>query len=239
MKPKYLIMRQIAPFLKDLLFPRRCVSCGKIDTFLCDKCASMMLSVSSHKCLFCKKMIDGQICDSCKKEFRVKNAYVSVYYREGPARDLIVNLKFKGKKEIAGLMGTMVAEKMLQSWRVRPFRGSNPFKDYVLVPVPLDKRRKNERGFNQSELLARELGRSLGLEVRKILGKRLRAPQMGLNRKERQQNLKGAFYGISKPPKKVLLVDDVLTTGATVKECTRVLKENGAREVAVAVFARD
>jgi ComF family protein len=179
--------------------------------------------------LFCGKISGTQVCERCRKDFRVKNVFVAVYYREGAAKNLVINLKFGAKKELTTVMGDLMMRVIDKS----------KVKDYVLVPVPLDKSRGNERGFNQSELLAKEVARGLGLSVINVLGKKKRLPQMNLGKKERSQNLKDAFYTAKPVPKKVLLVDDVLTTGATVRECVRVLKENGAREVSIAVFARD
>jgi ComF family protein len=111
----------------------------------------------------------------------------------------------------------------------------------VIVPVPLHKIRLDERGYNQSELLARELSYRLNIFMSKALRRvRNTTTQTALHKEERIENVKGAFkvtYKDTIVGKNVLLVDDVLTTGATLDECAKVLKENGAKDVYVATIA--
>ncbi len=113
----------------------------------------------------------------------------------------------------------------------------------MIVPAPLHPSRQRYRGFNQAELLARELGRILGVAVRTDVLRRVKATstQTALNRSERAENVVGVFAA-SKPSlvegQSILLVDDVLTTGATMRDASRVLQNNGARRVAVVVAAR-
>ena len=223
---KYFFENKIWPLLKDFLYPKRCVSCGKLDTFLCKKCEKEIILVSDKKCLFCGRILDKRLCDKCRKEFRVKNGFAYCYYREGPVKDIVWNLKFRGKKELA----EVVAKKI---------KFPEDLKGYVLVPVPLDKIRFRERGYNQSFLIAKHLAFASNLEMKDSLRKESRKPQMALKKRDRQKNLEGAYFVIGEVPKKVILVDDVLTTGSTIKECVKVLKKAGAREVVVVVFARD
>ena len=111
-----------------------------------------------------------------------------------------------------------------------------------MVPVPLHRRRLYERGFNQAMLLCRGIGRHWGLEVAETGLARIRqtAPQIRLTPKEREKNVRGAFAatGAGFTGKRVLLVDDVYTTGATVSECSRILMDAGAKEVGVLTVAR-
>ncbi|KKQ94998.1 MAG: Phosphoribosyltransferase [candidate division CPR2 bacterium GW2011_GWC1_39_9] len=223
---KYYLGYKIWPLLKDFLYPKRCVSCGKIDTFLCEKCEKEIILVSDKKCLFCGRIMDKRVCDKCRKEFRVKNGVAYCYYREGPVKNIVWNLKFRGKKELAQVMAEKI--KLLPN-----------LENFVLVPVPLDKKRFRERGYNQSFLIAKHLAFESNLKTKDCLRKESRKPQMDLKKKDRQKNLEGAYTVIGEVPKKVILVDDVLTTGSTIKECVKVLKKAGAREVVVAVFARD
>jgi len=150
---------------------------------------------------------------------------------EGRLRDLVHLFKYGGVETLAGPLGRIM---MLAYPRGRTFD--------VVVPMPMHWWRRWRRGFNQSELLAREVGERAGLPVAAAV-RRLRhtPPQAGLSGKERRKNVEGAF-AIRRPDrvrgKRVLLVDDVLTTGSTASACARALKEAGARYVAVLALAR-
>ena len=108
------------------------------------------------------------------------------------------------------------------------------FKEFTIIPVPLHKKRFLWRGFNQSEILALELAKKLGLSMEKdiVVRSRFTKPQTKLNSAQRQSNIKNAFeVNKTLKPTKILIVDDVFTTGATVNEIARILKQNGAKDV--------
>ena len=153
---------------------------------------------------------------------------------KGPARDLVLGLKFGARRDVAGLMGQLMArngQELLD-------QGS------LLVPVPLHRIRLWQRRFNQAALLAQAVSRVSGVAVEPFALERIRRTrqQVGLSAKQRQVNVRGAFrvppssrsklYG-----RNVILVDDVLTTGSTLAACTRVLREAGAARVDVLTFA--
>jgi len=110
----------------------------------------------------------------------------------------------------------------------------------VIVPVPLHKKRMDERGFNQAEILAREISRATKISIEKNILKRTKntPSQRNFDRKGRFENVKGAFFSKSVAGKKVILVDDVFTTGATISSCEKALRGKGAKEVVALVFAR-
>jgi ComF family protein len=148
---------------------------------------------------------------------------------EGPARELVRALKYRGAERLANAMAAQIAATAPSGW----LRGA-------LVPVPLHAARLRRRGFNQAELLARELARRTGLAVDDCLERRRpRAPQAGRPRAERvgvRADIRPAPG--AEAPRRALLVDDVVTTGATIAACARTLRAVGACEVRVLAYAR-
>jgi ComF family protein len=141
--------------------------------------------------------------------------------------------KYRGTVQLDRPLGTLLAERIEQA--------ENPFRPDLIVPVPLHLSRLQQRGYNQSLLLARQLGKRWQVPVapRLLVRNRPTPPQQGLSVAIRQQNLRGAF-ALTTPLQKerVLLIDDVMTTGATVRECAKTLLCGGAAVVEVAVIGR-
>ncbi len=169
-----------------------------------------------------------RLCRAGRFGFDAAFAYGSY---DGRLRELIHLFKYGGVETLAGPLGRML---MLACPRHQRFD--------VLVPMPMHWWRRWRRGFNQAELLAAEVGRRAGLPVQAVVCRRRHtSPQAGLSRRERRRNVQGAFL-VRRPEqvqgKKVLVVDDVLTTGSTAGACAEALKQAGARYVAVLALAR-
>lgn len=144
-------------------------------------------------------------------------------------RELVHALKYRRNREVATLFATMLASHLAAMHISFP-------NDTVLIPVPLHKTRERRRGFNQSLLIAKILAERIGFEVRRDVLKKIHktVPQMELLREERLRNLHGTFAIQNPLPvqgKTVVLVDDVKTTGTTLEEAARLLKQSGARHV--------
>lgn len=176
---------------------------------------------------------EAPLCGDCRApetsfdHLRAFGAY------DPPLRDLIGLLKYQGVRSLAGWLGAWLA--------LVPKRYPEVAAADLVLPVPLHPRRQRARGYNQAELLARELGRSLGLPVKTRLFLRTEdtPSQTGLTRAQRVENVRGAFRTHDKlDRKRILLVDDVCTTGATVDACARALKRAGAQSVEVVTLAR-
>ena len=181
----------------------------------------------------------GQICIHCEETAPRFDRAVSHGEYEDALRSLIHLLKYKAVRPAARPLGIALAH------AIRPLLGDHPG-DFLVVPVPLHRRRRSSRGFNQAELIARAALRDLRdhrlvLDPKVLVRKRFTESQTGFTREERRRNLRGAF-AVSHPARvrgrQIVLVDDVLTTGATADECSRILLRAGARQVLVATAAR-
>lgn len=206
----------VLDFLLDLIFPRFCVGCGKFGKYFCPKCFkkirfySNLISPDYH----CPENLDG--------------IFVLAHY-DGVIRKAIKEIKYRGRFAIL----QELAEMMLAS----PPGGNFQF-DY-LVPVPLAKKRQTERGFNQAEKLANYL--KLAPVLNCLKRTRDTKPQFDLSSAERLKNVKNAFIHNSKyiiHSSAVCLIDDVATTGATLSECAKVLKNARAAKVYAICIAR-
>jgi ComF family protein len=224
----------------DLLLPAACPGCGALlpdpsGSSLCPPCLLGIKPITDPSCPRCSlpyATLGGEShpCEGCLRDpppFTVVHA--RGLFDEG-WRQLIHRFKYDGKFLLDQALGLQLLQALPEE-----------LSPDLLVPVPLHPGRLRERSYNQALLLARVLGRRLRRPVPSRLLQRVRAtpPQQGLTAEARRRNLKGAFALRGKlHGERVLLVDDVLTTGATVRECSRVLVEGGAAEVQVAVLAR-
>jgi len=191
---------------------------------------------SGTNCEKCGKFLEDSktLCDDCRQnppQFEIARA-VGPY--EEPFRISTKVLKFMGKKYLAHKMGSMMAEKVLKEPRFG--------KIDLIVPVPISPNSFQVRGFNQTELLARHIGKELGVRFDNHVIFRVKdtPSQTELSKEEREKNLLCAFEVRDKTKvvnKSILLVDDVYTTGSTVRECTRTLLEAGADRVSIITWA--
>lgn len=208
----------IINFVLDAIFPKYCVTCGKEGEYLCLSCLAKTVSPFSFP--------DGNIIAA--------GSYQNPYLRE-----TIHYLKYRWLKELARPLADLIIKSLLLKFSKDFFNNPN----IVLVPVPLHPKKLKQRGFNQAELIANLIGNYFNLDTKLALKKiRLTKPQMTIEGKnERRENLKNAFVCGDKnsvADKTVFLIDDVMTTGATLKECGRALKHTGAKKIWKIVAAR-
>lgn len=231
-------------FLDPLLavvFPSRCPACGvSVDHPtrgpLCGACWQG-LPRHRHPLCRCGFPLPAAVktCGRCRRGLQPIGAGASLGPYEGALRTLIHELKYHGRRRVAARL----AEELLASPATRALLGPG----VILVPVPLHPRRRLERGYNQSELLAREIHRRTRLEIaaRALVRRKETAPQAGLSAAARRLNVTGAFAVRQRPRvagRVVVLLDDVWTTGATALACARILKAAGAAEVRLLSVAR-
>jgi ComF family protein len=235
-------VRTIRAFL-NLFWPLRCAGCSADLPFdqplrFCLWCLGQIEWVSGLTCARCGAMLPdgGRHCAAC---LRKKPAFAlarSAAVFEGPLREALHAFKYSKRDHLSEDLGTLLFHGWKQYPELHAAQG--------LIPVPLHFSDRRERGFNQSELLARRLSRLAG--NRPVLPRALRRvrktrSQTRLSRNERALNVKNAFQGSSGSlkGKTLLLVDDVCTTGATLDACARALKAAGARKVLALTLARD
>ena len=207
-----------------------------VGAWACDPCAEAMGLLPTPRCPQCGGACDGAlaICGECLRAGERPWAHaVSAFAFRGLAREAVHRLKYQGDTALVPLFAVAMA----QDWR-RHGQGELD----VVVPVPLHWTRQLRRGYNQAELLARMVARQLGLPCERLLRRRRRTAQQALLEMEaRQKNIRGVFAhrcGTQTAGRRVLLVDDVLTTGATLGEAARVLEAAEAAAVSVLTAAR-
>jgi ComF family protein len=225
--------------LLDCLLPRCCLVCGGPSgpATLCVACAAELPRVG-ETCRLCALPLPGApgaVCGACLRDPPPWDGAVAAFEYRYPVRQLVQRFKFA--RSLAG--GDVLAAGLSRAVR----NDAGPPADRI-VPVPLHAMRFFARGYNQADLIARRLARDLDLRVADGLLRRRRrtAAQSGLDAARRRRNVRGAFAvhaGRGKaPPRSVALVDDVMTTGATLGACTRALKRAGVHSVTLWVAAR-
>ncbi len=214
--------------LLDFLFPRCCLGCGQWGKYFCQECLKKIKSVEKPICPVCQKpAIGGKTHPRCQTKYSLDNL-TSIFAYEGIVKEAIGQLKYK--------FITDLAEELIGLTPKLPY-----FKSFTLVPIPLHPRRQRWRGFNQAELLGKILARKLGSGIRNdvLIRYKYTKPQVDLKGKERKKNIRNAFKITPKAKlKKVILFDDVWTTGSTLRECGLVLKKAGVKEVWGLTLAR-
>ena len=235
---------KIGRTLLDLLYPIFCVGCRQPGTLYCPACREAVRRLAPPLCPLCGRPQETScICSRCASTLSRQNrrppldGIRSVAYLEGSLRDAIYGLKYHYIRELAQPLGDLLVD----------YYRSTPLPADTIVPVPLHRRRQRERGYNQSALLARRLGAVTGIPVRSDLLRRHRytRSQTRLNAQQRALNVQGAFSGVKQHDmeraingKKVLLIDDVATTGATLQACALALRAQGASSVWALTVAR-
>ncbi len=199
---------------------------------ICETCEKLSSRLTAPLCLTCKQVLpegDSPQCPSCSKPQSMPVFALGVFDLHN--RELIHRLKYYGDEPAGRFLGAELCKVMAG------FNSSSAWD--VIVPVPLHWTRKWSRGFNQSLILARNLSKTAGLPILPALHRVKRTKdQTRLSREERLANVHGAFRVVKDVAgKKLLLLDDVTTTGATLEECRRVLAEAGASQISAAVVA--
>ena len=229
--------------LLQILFPPRCVVCDEIleaelirgGRWIHPDCGRKLYPVGDYVCFRCGKplaAVEQEYCFDCKKKLTGRNALYcrqgrSVYVYKGEIRKSVYRLKYSNRREYARFFAEETA-KYYSDWCKRA--GVE-----AIVPVPMYGRKKRRRGYNQAEIIARELARILGLPMENAAVKRVRntKPQKLLSDEERKNNLKKAFQArkFIVKYKKILLVDDIYTTGSTVEAVAHELMRCGVEQV--------
>ena len=244
-QPATIAYRKLKNTVLDALFPILCLSCEKDGFWLCEKCLSQTKLLDFQVCPVCEDIVTekGGLCSACRtsQKSSIDSLVAAVSYENPVIKKLVHNFKYRFVSDISGVLAKLISRALVQNDIALP--------DF-LVPVPLHPRRLRWRGFNQSFLLASHISEEIapltGIEILDILErKKFNRPQMQIkNYQERLQNMQNIFAlnenfdeNIIKN-KRLMLVDDIATTGATLGECAKMLKQFGAKKVSAAVVAR-
>lgn len=218
----------------DLLFPSRCLGCGKEGSLICPTCRDKLPAITPPVCHRCgTPQPSNELCSACLNHRHDIDGIRSPFRFEGVIRRAVHQLKYNNLRHMAGSLAGLLGD----------YLSANPIPGEVLVPVPLHPRRLRERGYNQSHLLAKKLCRLAGLPVMAdcISRKRQASPQTKTaSANQRRNNVAGAFICRgSLKGKKIILIDDVATSGATLDACAAALKSAGAASVWGLTIARE
>ena len=231
---------RISDFFLDIFFPKFCFNCKKEGIYLCQDCEGLIGVLEYSFCL-CQKPERLNKPGKCKKcNFKkLDGLYFALPYQNNLAKQLIHYLKYDPfAKELSKTLSSLIINHLQLIEKKK-----EDFIDFLVIPIPLAEKRLKWRNFNQSK----EIGKNIAefLEIPLIDGSLIKIKntkaQIELSEKEREENIKGSFVVKDKEKingRKILLIDDVYTTGSTMEETAKILKESGAKEVWGMVVAR-
>jgi ComF family protein len=234
-------LARLADAALELFWPTRCAGCEQLGALLCERCADALPRIDQEfACPRCGAPAGRLVCTECtpvyeQSSFAFEQARCAVEFTE-LTRRVIIAYKDGGERRLAPVLARLLAGAIPLEWR----RWAD-----ALTWVPADLRALRRRGFDHMELIARALSEQTGLRATATLVKQARADQRGLGRRQRRQNAGRVFAAAQTPPSppcsqatRLILIDDVFTTGATLDAATRALRTAGIREIRVATIAR-
>ncbi len=216
--------------LISLVAPHLCIVCGAEGSVLCEWCLPEAAPNLPQRCYRCRAQTDNsQVCQKCRRTSSIKHVWVRTSY-DGTARQLVHDYKFVRKQAAGRPLASLMSESL-------PFLD----KSTIIVHVPTVSSHVRRRGYDHAKILARHLAKDLGLSYYSLLARHGKSRQVGATRQQRLEQLRQSFSATN-PAKiqgaKILLVDDIITTGGTVESAARCLRQAGAKWVDVAVFAQ-
>ena len=266
MKTNFTLKERFCLSRKDrivsLLYPRVCPECGEIiscaeqkrtvnernaNPFICKECYLRLCFPTEPRCIKCSRPVESDeqdLCDNCRKKQRYFDQGGAVVMHDEISRKIIYDLKYSNRRDNADMMAWETAKQCIEYIKF--------WKPELLIPVPLHPDRAFQRGFNQAEIFGRKLskylrnqGLELPLEEHCLVRVKKTSAQKELGAEQREKNLEGAFMVnpdfLQKDGKfpfcRVLLIDDIYTSGATLSECARVLKQTGVEQVYFLTFS--
>ena len=226
------MIRKAGKLFLDMLYPRRCPVCHDIavpgGSRICNVCREKLKPITGPRCFRCSKPLkreEQEYCKDCRKT-RLFDQGIVIFPYGSVLQESLFKLKYGKRQEYGSFYGQIAAvysREIIRNWGVE-----------IIIPIPLHRKRMEKRGYNQAELIAEALGKTLCIPVDSRLMKRKvnTRPQKELDYRERKQNMKNAFFlkGENRY-RRILLVDDIYTTGSTIEAAAELLKRNGAENV--------
>lgn len=226
------MIRKAGKLFLDMLYPRRCPVCHDIavpgGSRICNVCREKLKPITGPRCFQCSKPLkreEQEYCKDCRKT-RLFDQGIGIFPYGSVLQESLFKLKYGKRQEYGSFYGQIAAvysREIIRNWGVE-----------IIIPIPLHRKRMEKRGYNQAELIAEALGKTLCIPVDSRLMKRKvnTRPQKELDYRERKQNMKNAFFlkGENRY-RRILLVDDIYTTGSTIEAAAELLKRNGAENV--------
>lgn len=211
----------IKNLFKDFFFPKTCTICSRPNRLICTSCIKK-LERAHLKCLKCgKKNPYGCYCKDCAHDKKPQQVFALFKY-DGLAKELIHEMKYKDCHELASVLGQYLAKNFKTN-----------LTGYTVTFVPVHKSKQRYRGYNQAQIIARAFACELNLDCQECLV-RFRRTDSQVDKEshqERRKNIKNSIEAKKKNPERIVLVDDVVTSGATVEECARVLYKSGTKNI--------
>ena len=229
-------------FLKDLLFPKFCLGCGYIGVYLCVSCQNKLRPIKQDVCLYCKKSsFFGLTHPSCQKKLNI-DGLLTLYYYSPILKKIIKNIKYRLATEVWQDFYRIIKPEAIEKIGFYKKLSS----EFIIQPIPLTKNKYNQRGFNQAKIISVFFQKFLNFPIIDLLirKKETFAQAQLESLKKRYLNLKGAFVinpncrEVINHVSNIILIDDVVTSGSTVKEAARVLKRAGVKKVYVLALAK-
>lgn len=218
------LAKKLTKKLESIVFPPCCAICGKLNSKKC--------------CKDCEKRINSQLNLNIENKagyYFERHMYLFKYKNE--IRNLILDYKFRDKSYLYELFAKIITKNEKICGILEKYD--------IIIPVPIHKKRKKQRGYNQSELVARQISKNIAnlqLENKAFIKIKNNKPQSTLNKKQRKQNVKNVYKLENKGKienKNIVLFDDIYTTGNTANEIAKILKQNGANKILVLTIAKD
>lgn len=226
----------------DFIYPKRCVVCKRVGSYLCENCFAKLSFDVKSLCLVCSQPSYNNLTHpKCAKKYTIDGCFSAISYNK-TAQKLIYNFKYKPYlTDLKATLMDLFYESLIQN---ENFQKEISKASSIFVPIPLYHSRLRKRGYNQSEILANALSKKFKSQAFNIL-KRTRdtKTQFKLTKEDRAENIKNVFEIVNHTSPivnlNIFLVDDIVTTGSTLKEAAKILKKAGAKKVFGLTLARD
>lgn len=211
--------------IENIIFPTCCLICGKVTKeIMCKECKKDIYSKTIYK------------VENKESENKYYKKHIYIFEYKDKIRDLILDYKFNEKSYLYKLFSKIIIKNQKICGILKKYD--------IIIPIPIHKKRKKQRGYNQSELIAKEIAKNINLEYKNdIIDKtKNNLQQSSLTKEQRKQNVKNVYKIKNKEKiqnKKIIIIDDIYTTGNTVNAISKILKENGAKEITILTIAKD